>query len=365
MLIWLWTLITHQNFDVFLNHYFYFIIFAAFIFSFFITLFLGKKFIQILQQLQMGQVIRTDGPSTHLSKKGTPTMGGVLIIFSIVFTALLLGNIQNSNLYLLLFTLISAGFIGFYDDWKKVILKNPKGLSGRKKMMGLTLISLISTAWLIHLQHSTSSYLSLYIPILHTYLYLGCFFFVFAWLVIVGSSNSVNLTDGLDGLVIFPVILVALGLGLLAYFHQSFTSHLTSFLVTDIPNHSSFANFNLLIFSAAIMGAGLGFLFFNAHPAQIFMGDVGALGLGALLAIMALLLNQSLVFALMGLIFILEALSVMLQVGSYKLRKKRIFKMAPIHHHFELLGWKETQVTTRFWILAVLFLILGLFVGFI
>lgn len=361
MLIWLWTYLSHHDCPLFST------LFITFLFSFVITLIFSKTGIKKLAKLQMGQVIRDNGPQTHLGKKGTPTMGGFLIILAITLTALLFGDLHNSNLYLMLFTLISAGAVGFYDDWKKIILKNPKGLSGRKKMFFLTLIAIISTAWLINIKAHTPAHLSLYLPILHSYFYLGIFFFIFGWLVIVGSANSVNLTDGLDGLVIFPVILVALGLGLLAYFHPilDFQDHLKNLLAPLDSSHHLSAIFNILIVSSALLGSGLGFLFFNAHPAQIFMGDVGALALGALLAIMAMLINQEIIFALMSLIFIIEALSVMLQVGFYKLRKKRIFKMAPIHHHFELLGWKETKVTIRFWILAVLFLTLGLFVGFI
>jgi len=369
MLVFLWAYFTHQqdllNFSNFLDQHLLSLLFIAFLFSFFLVLSLGKLGINQLSKLQMGQVIRDNGPQTHLGKKGTPTMGGVLIIFAITLTVLLLGDLKNSNLYLMLFTLISAGAVGFYDDFKKIVLKNTKGLSSLKKMASLTLIALISTAWLINLKADTPAHLSLYIPIIHSYFHLGILFFIFGWLVIVGSSNSVNLTDGLDGLVIVPVILVAFGLGLLAYFHPAlnFEDHLKNLLTPNYSNNNLSNIFNILIFSAAILGAGLGFLFFNSHPAQVFMGDVGALALGAVLAIMAMLINQEIIFALMSLIFIVEALSVMLQVGSYKLRKKRIFKMAPIHHHFELLGWKETKVTARFWILAVLFLILGLFLG--
>ncbi len=366
MLIFLWAYLSHQqDLSHFLNQHLLSLLFISFLFSFFITLIFSKTGIKKLAQLQLGQVVRDNGPKTHLGKKGTPTMGGVLIILAITLSGLLFGDLKNLNLYLMLFTLISAGLVGFYDDFKKIVLKNTKGLSGRKKMFFLSLIALISTAWLINLKADTPAHLSLYIPIIHSYIHLGIFFFLFGWLVIVGSSNAVNLTDGLDGLVIFPVILVSLGLGLLAYFHPAlnFQDHLKNLLDPSyFSNNLSFI-FNILIISAAILGSGLGFLFFNAHPAQVFMGDVGALALGALLAIMAMLINQEIIFAIMSLIFIMEALSVMLQVGSYKLRKKRIFKMAPLHHHFELLGWKETKVTSRFWILAVLFLIIGLFLG--
>lgn len=333
---------------------------GAFLLAMLVSFVLGRPLIHWLQKAQMGQVVRSDGPQSHLSKKGTPTMGGVLILLAILISTLCFGDLSGSALWISLFVMLGAGLIGFLDDWLKKILKNSKGLPGKKKMLGLTLIALVAIGLMLHVENISPE---IYWPIARTYWDLsglwGLGFFIWGWFIIVGSANAVNLTDGLDGLVMMPVMLCALGLGLLA----GIESHLAWALYFHLPYHPEFGN--ILIICGAVIGAGLGFLWFNTYPAKLFMGDVGALALGALLAVMALMMDQVIVFGIMGGIFVLEALSVMLQVGSYKLRKKRIFKMAPVHHHFELLGWHETTVTTRFWIVAIVLWVVGIWVGVI
>ncbi|MDD3266712.1 MAG: phospho-N-acetylmuramoyl-pentapeptide-transferase [Burkholderiales bacterium] len=325
------------------------------IFSLGFSLVFGGRVINWLTKLKVGQTVRTDGPQTHLVKSGTPTMGGVLIIISIIITTLLMADLSNLYIWILLFVLVSTGALGFIDDYRKIVYKDPKGLSARAKMLGQSSIAIITGLFLyyiIGLPNTTEVVVPFFKSIQHPFGIAG--FLLISYFVIVGSSNAVNLTDGLDGLVSVPVVIVAIGLAVFGYIagHKIFATYL---LLPHIPG-----SHEIVVFCAAIAGATLGFLWFNAHPAQVFMGDVGALSLGAVLGTIAVIERQELVFGIMSGLFVVEALSVMLQVGSYKLRKKRIFLMAPIHHHFELKGWKETQVVVRFWIICIVLLLISL-----
>lgn len=325
------------------------------LFSLVFSIVVGGYVIAWLSKLKVGQSVRDDGPQTHLVKTGTPTMGGVLIIISIVITNLLFADLYNPYIWLLLFVLIATGLIGFVDDYRKVVYKNAKGLSGRLKLVFQTIISLIAGMILLHVVHLPNA-TEVVIPFSKAISYpfgeLG--FLVMVYFVIVGSSNAVNLTDGLDGLVSFPVIVVAIGLGVFAYIagNKIFSEHL---LLPNVPG-----SHEIVVFCGSLVGSCLGFLWFNAYPARVFMGDVGALAIGATLGTIAVIVRQELAFALMGGVFVFEAFSVMLQVGSYKMRKKRIFLMAPLHHHFELKGWHENQVVVRFWIINIILLLLSL-----
>lgn len=320
-----------------------------------ISMAFGAPVINWLTKLKVGQTVRSDGPQTHLVKSGTPTMGGVLIIISITVTTLLVADLSNLYIWVLLFVLISTGALGFIDDYRKIVYKDPKGLPPRAKMIGQSLISIgagLFLVYVVRMPNTTEVVVPFFKMVEHPFGIIG--FLVMTYFVIVGSSNSVNLTDGLDGLVSVPVVLVALGLALFAYIagHKLFASYLF------LP-HVPLAH-EVVVFCLAIAGATMGFLWFNAYPAQVFMGDVGALSLGAVLGTIAIIVRQEIVFGIMAGLFVIEALSVILQVGSYKLRKKRIFLMAPIHHHFELKGWKETQVVVRFWIISIIFLLISL-----
>lgn len=322
--------------------------FLAFFVAFFIISFTGNHFIAALQKWQIGQVIRKLGPESHYSKKGTPTMGGLLIIASIVISSLLFGNLHNPLVVLSLVTLVLFGAIGFYDDYKKLILKDSQGLSAKWKYFWQSLFSILIAAWFIHYFKSEGVSLDLLIPFGHGVMLpisTGLFLF-FAYLALTGGSNAVNLTDGLDGLAILSIVLVGLGLMIMILVGSSLSIETRVFLPV----------------LAALMGAGLGFWWLNGFPALLFMGDVGALGIGAFLAFIAISIRAEFFLVIMCGVFIMETLSVVLQVGSYKLRnKKRIFKMAPIHHHFELSGWPEPRVVTRFTILTALLVVFALF----
>ncbi len=319
------------------------------------SLLLGPWTIRKLTELKVGQAVRSDGPQTHLVKTGTPTMGGSLILTAITVTVLLWGNLANPFIWILLIVMLGTGALGFYDDWRKVVYKDPKGVSARFKMVWQSAIALFAGLFLLYTAKLPAS-TEFIVPFFKQFAYpLGAIgFLILTYLVIVGTSNAVNLTDGLDGLAAFPVVLVAAGLAIFAYAsgHAEFATYL------QLP-HIPGAN-EVVIFCAAICGACLGFLWFNAYPAQVFMGDVGALALGAVLGAIAVIVRQEIVLFIMGGLFVVEALSVMLQVGSYKTRKKRIFLMAPIHHHFEEKGWKETQVVVRFWIITMILVLIGL-----
>lgn len=321
----------------------------------FITFMLGPFMIRKLTAYKIGQSVRSDGPQTHLVKAGTPTMGGALILVAIGITTLLWGDLRNQYIWVVLLTTLGFGAIGWVDDYRKVVHRNPKGLSAKAKMTGQSVIALVVGVYLWQ-NATTPAHIELIVPFFKFLVFpLGMVsFIVLAYLVIVGSSNAVNLTDGLDGLAIMPVVMVSSALAIFAYAagHVVFSKYL------GIPYISGASE--LAVFCAAIAGAGLAFLWFNAYPAEVFMGDVGALALGAALGTVAVIVRQELVFFIMGGVFVLEAVSVILQVASFKLTGKRIFRMAPLHHHYELKGWKETQVVVRFWIITMMLVLLGL-----
>jgi phospho-N-acetylmuramoyl-pentapeptide-transferase len=355
MLLWLFNFLGqyHRAFQVF--DYLTVRIILSVLTSLGISLMIGPSMIRYLTSLKYGQAVRSDGPQTHLVKTGTPTMGGVLILFSIAISTLLWCKLENPYVWIVLGVMVIFGIVGFMDDWLKIKHKNPKGLSAKKKYFWTSVGALGAGLALLYLA-KTPDQTDLLIPFFKNLsLPLGAVgFIIFTYLVITGSSNAVNLTDGLDGLAIMPVVLVASGLGAFAYLsgNVSFSHYLHIPYIAD--------NSELVVICAAMIGSGLGFLWFNAHPAQVFMGDVGALTLGAMLGVIAVMVRQEMVLAIMGGLFVAEAVSVVLQVGSYKLRKKRIFRMAPLHHHFEELGWPETRVVVRFWIITIMLVLLGL-----
>lgn len=307
---------------------------------------LGPWIIRRLEGLQARQVIRTDGPESHLEKQGTPTMGGLIILAAIVIPTLLWSDLRNSYVWITLTILGGYGLIGFVDDYKKVVEKNPKGLSARQKMFWQVLLA-GSVAVYLYLSPGFNE--MLYVPFFKNFHPdLGIFFIPFAALVIVGASNAVNLTDGLDGLAIGPVAINAATYMLFAYVagHATLSSYLQ---IPRVPGAGELA-----VICGAMVGAGLGFLWFNSYPAEVFMGDVGSLSLGGALGIIAVLTKQEILLVIVGGIFVVEALSVIFQVGSYKYRGKRIFRMAPIHHHFELKGVAEPKIIVRFWIITII-----------
>lgn len=319
-----------------------------------ISLLVGPLVINKLRSNQIGQAIRDDGPQTHLSKAGTPTMGGALILVAIAISTLLWSDLTNKYVWITLGVTLIFGAVGWVDDYRKVVEKNPRGLPARWKYLWQS-IGGIGAAILLYMFAQTPAETSLLIPFLKDVsIELGIFFIVFTYFVIVGSSNAVNLTDGLDGLAILPTVLVAGALGVFAYLsgHVKFADYL---LIPYIAGSGE-----LIIFCGAIVGAGLGFLWFNTYPAQVFMGDVGALSLGAALGVIAVIVRQELVLVIMGGIFVAETVSVILQVASFKLTGRRIFRMAPLHHHFELKGWPEPRVIVRFWIITVVLVLIGL-----
>jgi phospho-N-acetylmuramoyl-pentapeptide-transferase len=314
----------------------------------------GPTMIRRLTYHKVGQAIRDDGPQTHLSKAGTPTMGGTLILVAVTLSTLLWADLTNRYVWVVLIVTMMFGVVGFIDDYKKVALQDSKGLSAGKKYLGQSLTGLAAALFLFYTAESPLE-TTLLIPFIKEATFqLGWLFVPFTYLVIVGTSNAVNLTDGLDGLAIMPTVLVAGALGVFAYLsgNYQFAQYL------DIPHLRNAGE--LVVFCGAIVGAGLGFLWFNAYPAMVFMGDVGALALGAALGVLAVLVRQELVLAIMGGVFVMEAVSVILQVASFKLRGKRIFEMAPIHHHFELKGWPEPRIIVRFWIITVILVLIGL-----
>ena len=319
-----------------------------------ISLIAGPKVIRLLNRLQMGQAIRSDGPKSHLEKAGTPTMGGSLILIAIFVSALLWSDLSNLYVWVVMAVTFFFGLIGWVDDYRKVVEKNPRGLPGRWKYFWQSVVGLAAAIFLYDNAQSPAD-LELIVPFFKDVaIYLGPLFVVLAYFVIVGTSNAVNLTDGLDGLAILPTVLVAGALGIFAYLTGNF--QFASYL--HIPYIAGAGE--LLIFTAAICGAGLGFLWFNTYPAMVFMGDVGSLALGAALGVIAVIVRQEIVLMIMGGVFVIETLSVILQVGSYKLTGKRIFRMAPLHHHYELKGWPEPRVIVRFWIITVMLVLIGL-----
>lgn len=319
-----------------------------------ISLVMGQKVIDWLQKLQIGQVIRNDGPESHLSKKGTPTMGGTLILASISISVLLWADLKNPYVWIALFVLIGYGLVGFADDYLKVVRKNTAGLIARWKYFWQSVIALI-VAFGLYVYGKDTPVTALVVPFFKDVVpQLGVFFILLTYFVVVGAGNAVNLTDGLDGLAIMPTVFVAGGFALVSW--ATGNVNFADYLHIPYIRYSG----ELMIVCMAIVGAGLGFLWFNTYPAMVFMGDVGSLALGGVLGIIAVLLRQEFLLLVMGGIFVIETLSVILQVGSFKLRGKRIFRMAPIHHHYELKGWPEPRVIVRFWIISLMLVLIGL-----
>ncbi len=346
--------------------------------SLFLGFWLGPWMIARLREMHFGQAVRENGPKSHLVKDGTPTMGGVLILFSITISTLLWADLSNRFIWVVLFVTLGYGAIGWIDDYRKVVYHNPKGMSAREKFGWQSVIGLVAAFYLVFalsvpaggsLTETVASWWAAGFPLdvsKNLHLLIPFFkdvalpfgligFVIFTYVVVAGSSNAVNLTDGLDGLAILPSVMVGAALGIFAYVvgRPDFSSYL---IFPYIPGAGE-----LIVIAGALFGAGLAFLWFNAHPAQVFMGDVGALALGGCLGTMAVVTRQELVLAVMGGIFVVETLSVMIQTVYFRLTHgKRIFLMAPIHHHFELKGWKETQVVTRFWIITIILVLIGL-----
>ena len=343
---------------------------AAAITALFLCLALGPWLIAKLREFQIGQYIREEGPKSHMKKAGTPTMGGILIIISIVIPTLLWANLVNPYVWIAMFSLVSFGLIGFWDDYAKVRRKQNEGLTVKQKF-GLQIVAALLVGFMLLALHAQKIYsTSINVPFFktfkpdllidaplrywYTYPLAFVFFFAFMVLVIVGSSDAVNLTDGLDGLAIGLMLIASFAMTALTYVtgHAQFAAYLD---LARLPGASE-----LTIFCSSMVGASLGFLWYNAHPAEIFMGDVGSLALGGALGVVAVLIKQEVLLIFIGGVYVIEALSVILQVGSYKLRKKRIFKMAPIHHHFEALGWEESKIITRFWIAGLVMALFAL-----
>lgn len=319
-----------------------------------VALMVGPTMIRRLSIRQIGQVVRSDGPESHLSKAGTPTMGGALILVGIALSSLLWADLRNSYVWVALAVTLAFGAVGWVDDYRKVFRKDPTGLPARWKYFWQSAIGL-SAAIYLYMTATDPVQTAYIIPFFKDVsLNVGILYIVISYFVIVGSSNAVNLTDGLDGLAILPTVMVGGALGIITYLvgHAEFSAYLNIPFVTGAGE--------LVILCGAIVGAGLGFLWFNTYPAQVFMGDVGALALGAALGIVAVIARHEIVLFIMGGIFVMETVSVILQVASYKLTKKRIFRMAPIHHHFELKGWPEPRVIVRFWIITVMLVLFGL-----
>ena len=319
-----------------------------------LSLIIGPAMIRRLSSYKIGQQVRDDGPQSHLSKAGTPTMGGALILVSIAISTLLWSDLANRQVWITLVVTLLFGLLGGIDDYRKLLYGNSKGLPARTKYIWQTIIGL-GAALVIFKLAKTPIETSLILPFVKDVVVeLGVFFVLLAYLVIVGSSNAVNLTDGLDGLAIMPTVMVAGALGVFAYAtgNANFSGYL------GIPYIAGVGE--LAIFCGTLVGAGLGFLWFNTYPAQVFMGDVGALALGAALGVVAVLVRQEIVLLIMGGVFVMETVSVILQVASFKLTGRRIFRMAPLHHHFELKGWPEPRVIVRFWIITVVLVLVGL-----
>ncbi|MGA0586800.1 phospho-N-acetylmuramoyl-pentapeptide-transferase [Dyella sp. KRB-257] len=318
------------------------------------SLLFGPAVIRRLAQLKAGQVVRSDGPQTHLAKAGTPTMGGVMILLSVVIATVLWADLHNRYVWVVLAVTLGFGAIGFYDDYCKIVLRDSRGLASRWKYFWQSVFGLIAAWFLFHTAQLPAE-TALYVPLFkQVAIPLGALFVVLAYFMIVGFSNAVNLTDGLDGLAIMPTVLVSGALGMFAYLagNKVFSEYLG---IPSIPGAGE-----LSIYCGALAGAGLGFLWFNTYPAQVFMGDVGALAIGAALAAIAVIVRQEIVLLVMGGVFVMETVSVMMQVASFKLTGRRIFRMAPIHHHFELKGWPEPRVIVRFWIISVVLVLIGL-----
>ena len=319
-----------------------------------ISLLLGPWVIKRLNAMRIGQAVRTDGPQSHLSKSGTPTMGGALILTAIFISALLWSDLSNRYVWVVIIVTAIFGAVGWVDDYRKVAKRDSRGLPARWKYLWQSIAGFGAAVFLFYTATSPVE-TQLFIPFFKNVATdLGLFYIVLTYFVIVGSSNAVNLTDGLDGLAIMPTVMVAAALGVIAYLagNIKFAQYLQ---ITYVAGAGE-----LVVFCCALVGAGLGFLWFNTYPAQVFMGDVGALALGAALGVIAVVIRHEIVLFIMGGIFVLETVSVILQVASFKLTGRRIFRMAPIHHHFELKGWPEPRVIVRFWIITVILVLIGL-----
>jgi len=354
MLLWLAEFLSqyHSGFGV-INYLSVRAIFAT-LTALAIALWFGPYVIRKLQEKQIGQSVRDDGPKSHLSKAGTPTMGGTLILLAIAVSTLLWGNLGNHYVWTVLLVTLATGLVGFVDDYRKVVQKNSRGLPARWKMFWQSIIAIIAGVFLYATAASPAE-TTLIVPFFKDIaIELGFFYIVLTYLVIVGSSNAVNLTDGLDGLAILPTVMVGGALGACAYLvgHVNFAEYL---FLPYLPGTGE-----VTIFCGALVGAGIGFLWFNTYPAQVFMGDVGSLALGAALGVLAVIVRQEILLFIMGGIFVAETVSVILQVASFKMTGKRIFRMAPLHHHFELKGWPEPRVIVRFWIITLFLVLIGM-----
>ena len=319
-----------------------------------ISFLVGPMMIRRLSRYKIGQTVRNDGPQSHLSKAGTPTMGGSLILVAVAVATLLWTDLSSRYMWIVLLTTLAFGAVGLWDDYKKLVLRDARGLAARWKYFWQSIFG-AGAAYALYSTAATPAETQLLLPFFKDFaLDLGPWFVVLGYFVIVGSSNAVNLTDGLDGLAILPTVLVAGALGIFAYLsgHARFAEYL---LIPHLPGVGELA-----IFAGALVGAGLGFLWFNAYPAQVFMGDVGALALGAALGTLAMATRQEVTLFIMGDVFVMETVSVVLQVASFKLTGRRIFRMAPLHHHFELKGWPEPRVIVRFWIITLILVLVGL-----
>jgi phospho-N-acetylmuramoyl-pentapeptide-transferase len=324
--------------------------------AFALAYFLGPKFIEWLRSFQaQGQPIREDGPESHLqTKKGTPTMGGLGIIICIILSVLLWADLSNQYIWMLLIVLVGYGVLGAADDYLKLRYRNSKGVSAKVKMFWQVILSALVVFWTGKLMDPSLAYQLAFPFFKHLLLDLGLLYFIFGAVVMAGASNAVNLTDGLDGLATVPVVIVAACFALIAYLvgNAVFAGYLQLHYIANCGE--------ITVFCSAMIGAGLGFLWYNAPPAQLFMGDVGSLALGGVIGAISIIVKHEIVLAVIGGVFVIEAISVILQVGSYKLRGKRIFKMAPIHHHYEKMGISESKIVIRFWILAIIFALIGL-----
>jgi phospho-N-acetylmuramoyl-pentapeptide-transferase len=319
-----------------------------------ISFLIGPIMIKKLTRNKIGQSVREDGPQSHFSKSGTPTMGGAMILFAVAISTLLCADLSNRYIWVVLLVTLAHGVIGFIDDYRKVLLGNSDGLSAKAKYFWQSVVALAAGCYLFYTAQVPAETQFIVPFFKNITLNLGWGYIVITYFVIVGSSNAVNLTDGLDGLAIMPTVMIAAALAIFAYLsgHSNFATYLA---IPHIPKSGE-----LVVFCAALVGSGLGFLWFNAYPAMVFMGDVGALALGAALGIVAVLVRQEIVLVIMGGIFVVETISVIIQVASYKTRKKRVFLMAPIHHHYELKGWPEPRIIVRFWIISVILVLIGL-----
>ena len=319
-----------------------------------ISFLVGPAMIRRLSRYKIGQNIRDDGPQSHFSKAGTPTMGGALILVSIAISTLLWADLTNRYIWAVLLVTLAFGVVGFVDDYRKLVLRNSKGLLAREKYLWQSIFGLAAAVFL-YSSATTGRETQYIVPFFKSVLIdLGPGYVVLTYLVIVGTSNAVNLTDGLDGLAIMPTVMVGGALGIFAY--ASGNANFAEYLgIPFVPKAG-----DLVVFCGSLVGAGLGFLWFNAYPAQVFMGDVGALALGAALGVLAVLVRQEIVLMIMGGVFVMETVSVVLQVASFKMTGRRIFRMAPLHHHFELKGWPEPRVIVRFWIVTVILVLAGL-----